>query len=187
MAAYVLSRFSFKGRNFVMMLILCPMLIPGITNLIPLYAVYAKIGLVNTALGLVLLYLPGLLPLPIVILSNYIKAVPVDLEEAAVVDGCSRPQLLWKIVLPILAPGILAITLINFITVWNEFIVTLIFTSTDDMKTLTLALYQGTKIPTSTMGITNATALTSMVPVIILFLIFRKRFINAMLEGALKG
>lgn len=187
LAAYTLSRFQFRGKNLFNILILCPMLIPGITNMIPLYSAYSKIGWLNTPWGLILLYLPGLLPLPITILRNYMSSIPLALEEAAMIDGCSRGKLLVKVVLPLLSPGILAVGLINFISVWNEFLITLIFTTQENMKTMTLGLYSIMSMVSVHKGVINATAIVSLVPVVLLFLVFRKRFINSMLDGAVKG
>lgn len=187
LAAYVLSRYRFRGKGVITMAILCPMLIPGITNLIPLYSIYSKLGWVDTVHGLILLYLPGLLPLPIIILRNYMSSIPIVLEEAGMIDGCNRLQVLYRVVLPILTPGMLAVALINFITVWNDFLITLIFTSTTEMKTITLGLYGILSLGSVHKGIVNATAIISLLPVVVLFLIFRKRFIGSMLEGAVKG
>lgn len=187
LAAYALSRFKFPGKTIVNIMLLCPMLIPGMTNLIPLYQAYAKIGWINTPWGLILLYLPGLLPLPIVILQNFIAAIPTSLEEAAMIDGCSRVKLLYKVVIPLLAPGFLAVALINFIAVWNDFLTTLIFTTTESMRTITLSLYNIMSMISVHKGIVSATAITSLLPILVLFLIFRKRFIGSMMEGAVKG
>lgn len=187
LSAYALSRYNFKGKKLINVLILCPMLIPGITNLIPLYNIYGKLGWINTVHGLILLYLPALLSLPIVILRNYMSNIPVTLEESAMIDGCNRIQILSKIVLPILTPGMLSLFLINFITVWNDFLLTLVFTNSADKQTLTLELFKIAQLPTIHNGITNATAITSLLPVLIMFLLFRKQFIGSMLEGAVKG
>lgn len=103
------------------------------------------------------------------------------------IDGCSRSKVLFKVVLPILGPGLLAVALINFITVWNEFLITLIFTTQENMRTMTLSLYNIMSMVSVHKGIVNATAITSIIPIIVLFLIFRKRFIGSMMEGAVKG
>ena len=187
LAAYVLSRYKFKGSNAITLAILCPMLIPGITNLVPLFAVYGRLGWVNSVHGLILLYLPSLLPLPIIILRNYISNIPFELEEAALIDGCARIQLIFRIVLPILSPGVLAVGLINFVLVWNDFMITLIFANTVERRTITLGLFGIMGIGTIHRGIVNATAIISLFPVVVLFLAFRKRFIDSMLEGAIKG
>lgn len=187
LASYILSRYKFKGKRAVHLIILCPMLIPGITNMIPLYDVYGKLGWVNTFHGLILLYLPSLLPFSIVILQNYMAGIPVALEESAMIDGCNRVQILLKIIFPILKPGLLSVFLINFITVWNDFLLTLIFTNNVKMQTMTLELYKIAQMQTIHNGITNATAVICLVPVLILFLVFRNKFINSMLEGAVKG
>lgn len=187
LAAFVFSRYQFKGKNFFLIMVICPMLIPGITNLIPLYTVYSRIGLLDTYPGLILLYIPGIMPLAIIVMRNYFDSIPQALEEAAMIDGCNHVNVIWKVVIPVVAPGILAVSIISFITVWNEFIMTLIFTSKSEMRTLTIAMYNLIGFTSVKYGAINAVAFTSVLPVLIIFLIFRKQFINSMLEGAIKG
>ncbi|MEG1926595.1 MAG: carbohydrate ABC transporter permease [Ruthenibacterium sp.] len=186
-AAYALSRLPLKNKNWIMGFFLVPMLIPGITNLIPLYSVYSKVGMIDTYVGMILLYLPGLLPLAVVVLRNYFDGIPVALEEAAMIDGCNRVNVVWKIILPIVGSGIVAVFIINFVAVWNEFLVTLIFTSKSEMRTLTVGIYNLIGVSKVHQGAINAVGLLSVLPVLTLFLIFRKKFIATMMDGAIKG
>ena len=186
-AAYIFSRYSFTGKGFFMSFVVCPMLIPGLVNLIPLFSVYTKLGMVDKFWGLVLLYLPSVMPFAVMVLLNYLHSVPFTLEEAAMIDGCSRFQLLTKIILPVIVPGVVAVSMISFVTIWNEFIITLIFTTGGNVRTLTMTMYYLVGKKSVNYGAVCAAAFISLVPVLIIFIIFRKQFINSMIDGAIKG
>lgn len=186
-AAYIFSRYSFHGKGFFIGFVVCPMLIPGIVNLIPLFNVYTKLGMVDNFWGLVLIYMPSIIPFSIMVLQNYLHSVPFTLEEAAMIDGCSRFQLLTKIILPVILPGVVAVSMIGFVTIWNEFIITLIFTTGGKLRTLTMTMYYLVSKNSVNYGAVCAVAFISIVPVLIIFMIFRKQFINSMIDGAIKG
>lgn len=186
-AAYIFSRYSFRGKAFCISFVVCPMLIPGIVNLIPLFNVYSKLGMIDTFWGLVLLYMPSVMPFSIMVLQNYLLSVPFTLEEAAMIDGCSRIQILTKIVFPMMMPGVVAVSMIGFVNIWNEFLTTLIFTTGGKIRTLTLSMYYLIGKNDIHYGAICAIAFVSLLPVLIIFLIFRKQFINSMVDGAIKG
>lgn len=186
-AAYIFSRYNFRGKVFCISFVVCPMLIPGIVNLIPLFNVYTRLGLVDNFWGLVLIYMPSIMPFSIMVLQNYLHAVPFTLEEAAMIDGCSRFQLLTKIILPVIIPGVVAVSMIGFVTIWNEFIITLIFTTGGKLRTLTMSMYYLVSRNNVNYGAVCAVAFISLIPVLIIFMIFRKQFINSMIDGAIKG
>lgn len=186
-AAYIFSRYNFRGRTFCITFVVLPMLIPGLVNLIPLFSVYSKMGLLDNFFGLVLLYLPGILPFSIMVLQNYLRAVPFTLEEAAMIDGCSRWQILTKIILPVIIPGVIAVAMIGFVNIWNEFIITLIFTSGRGLRTVTLSLFYMVNANNVNYGVVCAVAFVNIIPVLVIFLLFRKQFINSMIDGAIKG
>ena len=185
--AYIFSRYNFHGKVFCISFVVCPMLIPGIVNLIPLFNVYTRLGLVDNFWGLVLIYMPSIMPFSIMVLQNYLHAVPFTLEEAAMIDGCSIFQLLTKIILPVIIPGVVAVSMIGFVTIWNEFIITLIFTTGGKLRTLTMSMYYLVSRNNVNYGAVCAVAFISLIPVLIIFIIFRKQFINSMIDGAIKG
>lgn len=187
LAAYAFSRFRFRGKNLLFGLVVAPMLIPGITNLIPLYSVYTKIGLNDTYLGLILLYIPGTLSFATIVMRSYFDGLPYAIEEAALIDGCSRFSVVGRVVLPVVAPGILAIFIVNFVTIWNDFMITLIFTSSNEMRTLILTIYNMIGTATVKQGPLSATAFMTLLPALLIFLVCRKKFIGTMLDGAIKG
>jgi len=186
-AAYTLSRHQFKGKALLILFILFPMMMPGITNLIPLYNVFSNIGLINTYIGLILLYLPALLPFAIWLLKNFIDSVPYELEEASFIDGCNRFSVLYRIIFPAAMPGIVAICIINFVLVWNEFLVSLLFTTEKSMRTMTVGIFNFIGFNNLQQGPINAASIAAMLPVIIIFLIIRERFMKSIIEGAIKG
>jgi len=113
--------------------------------------------------------------------------VPVALEEAAMIDGCTKVQVLRHVVLPVAAPGLLAVSIIGFVNAWNEFLLPLIFTTETRMRPITIGLYNLVGFARVRYGSINAVAVTTLLPVLIIFLLFRKQFISSMIEGAIKG
>jgi ABC-type glycerol-3-phosphate transport system permease component len=187
LAAYAFSRYSFKGKSFLYAFLIVPMLIPGLTNLIPLFSVFTRLRLDDTYLGLVLLYIPGTVPFATIVMKNFFDSLPAAVEEAGLIDGCSRFSVIWRVVLPVVLPGASAIFIINFVTIWNDFLITLIFTRTNEMRTLTLTIFNMIGVATVRHGPLSATAFMTLLPALAIFLIFRKRFISTMLDGAIKG
>jgi len=187
LCAYAFSRYKFRGKGIFIAVVLFPMLIPGICNLIPIYSVYANFKLINNYPALIALYIPGLLPFSIWVLRNYFDSVPVTLEEAAMIDGCTKVQVLRHVVFPVAAPGLLAVAIIGFVNAWNEFLLPLIFTTDTKMRPITIGLYNLIGFARVRYGSINAVAVTTLLPVLIIFLLFRKQFITSMIEGAIKG
>jgi ABC-type glycerol-3-phosphate transport system permease component len=187
LAGYSFSRFRFRGRQAILVLILATIMIPGLTQLIPLYAMLASWGLLNTYLGLVLIYSSGQLPFSIWIMKSFFDTIPSELEEAGMIDGCSVWQALFRIILPISAPGLMAVTVLNFVGTWNEFLTNLVMTSTDTMRNVSVGLWNFLSWYGVDYGAVNAAAVVVMVPVIVIFIFGRGYFIRGMLEGSLKG
>jgi len=187
LAGYSFSRFRFRGRQVILVLILATIMIPGLTQLIPLYSMLASWGLLNTYLGLILIYSSGQLPFSIWIMKSFFDTIPRELEEAGMIDGCSVWQALFQIILPISAPGLMAVVVMNFVGTWNEFMTNLVMTSTDNMRNVSVGLWNFLSWYGVDYGAVNAAAVVVMIPVIIIFILGRGYFIRGMLEGALKG
>jgi len=186
-AGYAFSRFDFRGRQLLLMFILATIMLPGLTQLIPLYSMLASLGLLNTYSGLVLIYASGQLPFSIWIMKSFFDTIPRDLEQAGMIDGCNVWQALTKIILPISAPGLMAVVVMNFVATWNEFMTNLVMTSKDSMRNVAVGLYSFMSWYGVDYGSLNAAAVVVMVPVIVIFILGRGYFIKGMLEGALKG
>ena len=140
LGGYGLARYKFKGKTAVILFFLITQMIPGILVIIPLYVAFSKMGLINTHLGLFIYYVTVNLPFCLVTMRSFFERIPVTLEEAAKVDGCSKMQSLFKIVFPIMFPGIVSVFVFGFIGAWNELIAGSIFISTPDMWTIPVGL-----------------------------------------------
>ncbi|GAA1689855.1 carbohydrate ABC transporter permease [Glycomyces endophyticus] len=187
-AAYALVRFRTRLRAVATGWILLSQVFPFILIIIPLFLLLKDIGLVNTLLGLVLVYAVWALPFALWMLQGYVSAIPVELEEASAVDGAGRLKTLWKIVLPLLAPGLVATSLFTFINSWNEFFFALVLIQDPDMQTLPLALarFVGAEGQVQ-LGPLAAAALIACVPSLVFFMLIQKRLTAGLLSGAVKG
>ncbi len=186
LAAYALARISFRGSQVVLFLIIAPMMIPGLVSLVPTYIVMAKLGLLDSYQGLILIYWVHSLPLAVWILRGFFHSIPAELEDAAAVDGASRLQTLWSIVLPLSQPALAAVALLVFLNAWNEFIIASIMTSSALMRTAQVFLYLNMTDVGVNWGEMMAAALAINLPVLGLFLLLQRRFIAGLTAGALK-
>ena len=187
MCAYPLARIRFRGSNIALFLIIAPMMIPGLVNLVPTYIILAKLALLNSYPGLILVYWVRSLPISIWILRGFFQTLPGELEEAAVVDGASRFQVLFEIFIPISQPALLAVALLGFIDSWNDFIIASIITSSADMRTAQVFLYANMGDTETNWGGLMASAIVITLPVVIMFALLQRRFVAGLTAGALKG
>jgi ABC-type glycerol-3-phosphate transport system permease component len=186
LAAYPLARMSFRGSQVVLFLILVPMMIPGLVNLVPTYIIMAKLGLLDSYEGLILIYWVHSLPLAIWVLRGFFHELPRELEDAASVDGASRMRILWSIIIPLSQPALAAVALLVFINSWNEFVIASIMTSSALMRTAQVFLYLNMTDVGVNWGEMMASGLATNLPVLALFLLLQRRFITGLTAGALK-
>jgi trehalose/maltose transport system permease protein len=189
--AYALGRFRFRGRLPVMYLILSMTMFPSIAILGSLFDLVRRFGLYNNLLSLVITYLVFTLPFTVWVLTSFFQSLPKELEEAAYVDGCTPLQTLYKVMLPLVAPGLVTTGLLAFIAAWNEFLFAVSFLQTPDKRTVPLAIFLfatssggGYEIP---WGAIMAGTIIVTVPLIVLTLIFQNRIISGLTAGAVKG
>jgi multiple sugar transport system permease protein len=187
LAAYPLARMTFRGSSVALFLIIAPMMIPGLVNLVPTYIVLAKLELLDSYQGLILIYWVHQLPMSIWILRGFFQTVPRELEDAAAVDGCTRLKMLWSIVLPLSQPALAAVALLVFLNAWNEFMIASIITSSAQMWTAQVFLYQNMTDVGVNWGEMMASALLINVPVLAFFLLLQRRFIAGLTAGALRA
>lgn len=190
MAAYAFARFQFRFRTVLLLAVLATQMIPGLTNIIPLYLMISKLGITDTLLGLILVYSAGALPLAIWMLNSFFQAIPRELEEAAFIDGCTTLQAFRLVVLPLVLPGIAAITILVFVIAWNEFVVALTFISSSELKTYQLGLYDFLTTDAQFFrryGNLYAAAAIGLVPTFIGYLLVQRHFISGLTAGAVKG
>ncbi|MET0204371.1 MAG: carbohydrate ABC transporter permease [Casimicrobiaceae bacterium] len=187
LAAYALARFEFKGKGIVLFVVVAVMSIPLPSLTVPTFTFLALIGLTNTLAGLVLLYTAYQLPLAVWVLYGYFRTIPTEYENAAMVDGYSRLAALRKVVLPLSAPGLIAAGLFTLTFAWNDFVVAVAMNSSDDARTLPVAIYTYLGFFGREWGPLTAAAMVSIVPVIAVFVIFQKYFLSGMTGGGVKG
>lgn len=188
LAAYSLTRLKIPGKLFILFFVLAVSMFPQISLISYLFKVMAGLGWVNTYAALILPYVAWTLPLSLWILVSYFTQIPQDLDKAGLIDGCSRWQILRKIILPVAAPGIFSTSLLAFIFVFNEFMFALMLTTDYHARTIPvgIALFQGLHGQTPWGNIMAASTL-SILPLVILTLIFQRRIIQGLTQGALKG
>lgn len=187
-AAYALARFKTKFRSVATGWILLSQVFPFILIIIPLFLVLKQLGLVNTLVGLILVYTVWSLPFALWMLQGYIAGIPVELEEAGAMDGASRLTILRVIILPLLAPGLVATSLFTFISAWNEFFFALVLIQDPALQTLplTLARFVGAEGQVQ-LGQLAAASLIATIPSLIFFALIQRRLTSGLMSGAVKG
>jgi multiple sugar transport system permease protein len=186
-AAYAFSRFRFPGRTFLFFSVLVRNMFPAVVFLMPLFLMMRWLGLVGSHGSLILTYLTFGLPLSIWLLKGFYDNIPIQLEQAARIDGATRFQAFYMIVLPLSSPGIIATSIFSFIGAWNEYVYAVTFLNNKDKLTLPVGIQRYfTEFATDWPGLMAATFLMS-VPVVLLFLVLQKYFVRALTEGAVKS
>lgn len=186
-ASYGFARFEFRSKPFWQAFVLVGQLLPTAAIIVPLFITLRVLGLVNTYWGLILVYMIITLPLSVWMLTSYFKAIPVELEEAAIIDGASRLGVLFRITLPLSLPGVIAVIVYAFVTTWNEFIFALCFATDSTVKTLPIGLSEFSTEFNTDWGAVMAASMVMTVPIALLFLVFQRMFVGGLTAGATKG
>jgi ABC-type glycerol-3-phosphate transport system permease component len=186
-AAYGFARFDFRGRSAALAFVLIGQLLPTATVIVPLYVVLNYLGLINTYLGLILVYLILTLPLSVWMLTGYFRGIPKELEDAAIIDGASQLGVLFRISLPLITPGIIAVTLYSFVATWNEFVFALSFATEKEMKTLPIGLAEFSSEFDTDWGAVMAASFVMTLPIALIFLVMQRMFVGGLMSGATKG
>lgn len=184
---YGLARFSFRGKGSAVIFLLITQMIPSILVIIPLYIVFSKMGLIDTHMALFIYYTVINIPFCVITMRSFFERIPYALEEAAYVDGCSRGQTLWKIVLPVMFPGIVAVFVFAFIGAWNELIAGTIFLNTQKMWTIPIGLKSFVGKYNVDWGSMMAGGTLALLPTAIMFVFVQKYIVEGMTAGAVKG
>lgn len=186
-ASYGFARFDFKGKPLLQACVLIGQLLPTAAIIVPLFVTLRVLGLVNTYWGLILVYMIITLPLSVWMLTSYFKAIPVELEEAAIIDGASRLGVLFRVTLPLSIPGIVAVIVYAFVTTWNEFIFALCFATDSSVKTLPIGLAEFSTEFNTDWGAVMAASVIMTLPIALLFLSMQRLFVGGLTAGATKG
>jgi len=187
-AGYGLARFAMRGKEIAFLVLLAPIMIPYQAILTPLYLDLAKIGLVNTHLGLAIVHTILQLPFSIYLMRSSFEAIPREIEEAAVIDGCSSWKRLTRVFLPLATPGLVTVALFAFINSWNEFLAALIFMNRETSFTVPILLVsvrQG-HFGAVDWGALQASVIISIIPCLAVYLALQRYYISGLLSGAVK-
>ncbi|MDQ3250600.1 MAG: carbohydrate ABC transporter permease [Chloroflexota bacterium] len=182
-AAYSLARYKQAGLGFVILLV---RILPGIVFLVPLFIIYRRLGLINTHVGIIATHVIIVLPTIIWIMAGFFEDVPRELEDAALIDGCSRASAFFRIILPLARPGIVAVVILSFIASWNNFIFVLILGGSKTI-TLPMAVYSFMSFEDVNWGGLNAAAAIITLPILLLSLLVQKQLARGLTMGAVKG
>jgi len=187
MAAYPLARNRSKLNNFIILFILSVMMVPPLSMLVPLVTIMGKIGAVSTYWGIVLILVTFELPISIFLYLNFIKTIPRELDEAALIDGCSRFSIFFRIILPLLKPVTATVIILTGVHIWNDFQFSLFLLQDRHMRVVTLAISSFFSQSSSNLGAAAAAAIIGVLPIAILFVFLQRFFIKGMVDSAVKG
>jgi raffinose/stachyose/melibiose transport system permease protein len=187
LCAYAIARMRFRGQNLLLSLNIALLIVPPVVLLIPLFAQYSDLGLISTYRGVIIIYAGLTAPFSVYLLTNFFRSIPHELLESAMADGASHFRLLWQIVMPLSAPALVTLVVVNALWVWNELLIALVFLPEDRLKTLMVGVtvFQGRyslDVPVLMAGM-----LLASIPMLILYLIGQRFFIRGLTSGAIKG
>lgn len=186
-AAYAMARFRFHAKNAVMVGLLATSMIPGIAILVPLYDLSVHTKLYDTFAGLVIVYAAWNVPILVWLLRGFFESVPIELEEAAMIDGCSRLRAFYRIVLPMSQPGLLAAGIMVIMFVWNDFLIAFTLTISEQRRLLSVGLYTYISNYGVEWGQLTAATIIALAPVVAVFFLLQRRLVEGLMAGALKG
>jgi multiple sugar transport system permease protein len=185
--AYAFARLHFRGARASQLLFLSTYMVPPIALVIPLYLIMVRLHLLNTRLGLIVVYCTFATPFVLWIMGNYFQTIPRDLEDAARIDGCTRIGALFRVILPLSRPGLLSTMLFAFLIAWDEFLYALIFTSTTASKTIPVAIAEFTGRYTTDFGLQAAGGILASLPPVLIAVVFQRYIVGGLSSGAVKG
>lgn len=193
LGSYAIARFKFKGKELLLNGILLVYLFPGVLLIIPLFAMLAQIGdqlgfnVQDNLAVLVFTYMSQTLPVALYMLTNYFRTIPDEIEQAALIDGCSRLEVIWRVTLPLSIPALISVGIYTFMIAWNEFLYALIFLNDRHMFTMPIKINTIFSDPTPRPNVVMAASTIMTVPIIILFLSLEKYLAEGLTAGGVKG
>jgi multiple sugar transport system permease protein len=187
LAGYAFARFEFKGKNLIISTILGLFMIPVVINIVPLYIMLADLGILNSLFALMFTFQILIIPLNILLLKSYFETIPKDLEESALLDGCSRLGVLRRITIPLSMPGFAIAAVLSFRFAWNEFILAVVLANHPNSTVFQVALYQFISLYRIDWGYLSAGITIAIIPVLVLMLSFQKNMVKGLTLGAIRG
>jgi len=185
-AAYAFARFRFKGQKVGVFLLLATQMVPYIMVAIPLFVIFSKLGILNTQIGLILADTAITVPFSVFMMRSYFITLPEQLEEAAMMDGCTRFQAFYRIIIPLSAPGMFASAVYSFLLIWGEFLFAVILTDSDVARTVTVGLYTFIGQYQIQWNYLMAAVTVVTIPVVFLFIWGQKYLVGGLTTGAVK-
>lgn len=186
-SAYAFSRFDFHGKRHMLLGILLFQMISPVIIVIPMYNMMSELGLLNTHIGVVLLYIGLQVPFSIWLLKSYFDTIPEELDQSARIDGCDRIQTLRHVLLPSVMPGIAVVTIFNFVFAWAEFIMAFTILNDSELFTIAMGVYSFQGQYSTNWRLIAAASIVAMIPLLILFVALQHYFVRGLAEGAVKG
>ena len=187
LAGYVFAKMAFRGSHLLFIVVVAGMFFPPQIVLIPLFRLYNAVGLLDTLWPMIITHTAMGLPICTLLMRNFFATVPTSMLEAAVIDGASQWQILWRIALPVCLPALAVLATLQFTWIWNDFLWPLIFTQSDDKRTIMLGLISLKGQYSVAWGVQGALSILASLPTLVIFLFFQRWFIKGMTMGAVKG
>jgi len=187
LAAFVLAREQFPGRDFLYVALTAGILIPIISFLVPYFILITRIGLYNNLISLILIYAAVNIPVTVFLITSFMKAIPKEMEEAAVMDGCTFSTRFWRIILPLAQSGLATAGTFCFIYAWNEFILAMLFTSSESTRTVQLGIRFFQSQFQTDYGPMFAAIMLSILPTVAVYIFMHNKIISGLTAGAVKG
>lgn len=187
MAAYGLARYTFRLSNPLYLFFLGGIMIPIRLGVLPLFMLMRNLNLLDTHASLVLIYAASGLPMSVFLLTGFFRTLPRELEDAARIDGCTEFQIFWRVMLPLVRPGLATVTIVNFVPWWNDFFFPLLFIQSDELKTVPLGMTIFFGQYMTDWGMLFTGMLMMSLPLLLLYLVMSRQFIAGLTAGAVKG
>ena len=187
MSGYALSRWDFKGRKFIKNALLITIVIPVMATIIPLYRMFALGGMLDNMFWLSVIYVSSYLPMATWMMTNYLSTIPVEIEEAAMIDGCSKVQAFVRVILPVSYPILMSVALIMFLNTWSQFQIPLILASSMKTKPMAIVISEFVTKDSVQYGLIAAAGIIALIPPAVSAILFRKYLVSGMVSGSVKG
>lgn len=187
LAGYGFSRYRFKGSRALSSGLLYGQMMPGVVIIIPLYMVFSKLQIIDTYLALIIADLAITIPMAVMMLRSFFQTIPKELEEAAKIDGCTGLGALFRIIIPVSLPGIIAVSVYAFLNIWEEFLFALNLTNSDTVRTLPISINNFSGEFVIDWGAMMSASMVVSIPVLLIFLLCNKFFVKGLSDGSVKG
>jgi len=186
-AAFAFAKMPFRGSNAILNFVISLMVVPPVVMIVPLFILYAQLQFTSTYQGIIILYVGLTMPFSVYMLTNFFKTIPHDIVDSAMIDGCNYFGILWRIYIPLSAPALVTLIIVNALWIWNELLLALVFLPRDDMRTLMVGITAFKSKLNLDIPVTMAGLLMTTLPMIILYIVFQRFFIRGLTAGATKG